>query len=204
MRTTTADALLGLLSLKPMTGYEIKQMIESSIGNFWSESFGQIYPTLKRLETGGWISAEKMTKAEAAGGRASRRYRITPLGCARLQAWLPVPARPQVPRNELLLKLFFGAHAQTTAMRGQIEAMRATYVADLRRYEQIMAAMQKTHGHLAGYPYWLMTLRYGQAEARAMVAWADESLAALGALEGGREVVRKDPTKGKRRTDDAR
>lgn len=181
-RTTTDEALLGLLSMKPMTGYEIKQMIESSIGNFWSESFGQIYPTLKRLETGGWISAETMTKAEMAGGRASRRYRITPMGCARLQAWLPVPARAQVPRNELLLKLFFGEHAQATAMRAQIEAMRASYVVDLQRYDGIAAGMRKTHGHLAGFPYWMMTLRYGQSEAEAMVAWADESLAALDAM----------------------
>ena len=67
-KTTTEEALLGLLSLKPMSGYEIKQMIEGSIGYFWRESFGQIYPTLKRLEKGGWIAAEKVTKAEAVGG----------------------------------------------------------------------------------------------------------------------------------------
>ena len=183
-KTTTEEALLGLLSLKPMSGYEIKQMIEGSIGNFWSESFGQIYPTLKRLEKGGWIAAEKATKAEASGGRASRRYRITALGCARLQAWLPVPARPRVPRNELLLKLFFGAGAPAGAMRAQIEATRAIYVADLKRYEGIAAGMKKTHGHLAGFPYWMMTVRCGRAEAKAMVAWADESLAALDGMEG--------------------
>ena len=144
-----------------------------------------------------------MTKA-AAAGRASRRYRITPLGCARLQGWLPVPARPQVPRNELLLKLFFGEHAQQDAMRKQIERTRAGYVADLKRYRFIAAEMRKEHGHLAGFPYWMMTLRYGQMEAKAMVAWADESLAALDGLAGGRATAAKSKSAGSKATQGTR
>ncbi|MGH9601902.1 MAG: PadR family transcriptional regulator, partial [Terriglobales bacterium] len=46
---TTRFALLGLLSLGPQSGYDLKKRMEQSIAHFWSESYGQIYPTLRRL-----------------------------------------------------------------------------------------------------------------------------------------------------------
>ena len=56
----TPNALLGLLSLGPMSGYDIRQLIPQSIGHFWSESYGQIYPGLKRLAAAGLV--EKKTE----------------------------------------------------------------------------------------------------------------------------------------------
>jgi DNA-binding PadR family transcriptional regulator len=40
----TSTAVLGALSVEPMTGYEIRQVIADVLGHFWHESFGQIYP----------------------------------------------------------------------------------------------------------------------------------------------------------------
>ena len=40
--SATGKALLGLLSIAPMSGYDIRQLIPWSIGQFWSESYGQI------------------------------------------------------------------------------------------------------------------------------------------------------------------
>ncbi len=51
----TQYALLGILSQCEMNGYEIRKYIETTISFFWNESFGQIYPTLKRLEEEGLI-----------------------------------------------------------------------------------------------------------------------------------------------------
>ena len=42
-------ALLGILSMCPGSGYDIKKLMEQSTSNFWSESYGQIYPILKQL-----------------------------------------------------------------------------------------------------------------------------------------------------------
>jgi DNA-binding PadR family transcriptional regulator len=42
-------AILGMLSIAPMSGYDIKKQVETSISNFWSESYGQIYPALRNL-----------------------------------------------------------------------------------------------------------------------------------------------------------
>ena len=100
------EVLLGLLSVAPMSGYDLGQAIRASVGFFWNESYGQIYPNLKRLAAEGFVTA----KTERQKGKPDRRvYSITKKGRERLAAWLAVAPQPEIPRNELLLKLFFGA-----------------------------------------------------------------------------------------------
>ena len=114
--TTTADAVLGLLSIAPMSGYGMRMIISQSIGHFWSESFGQIYPALRKLTAEGFV--EKKTERQK--GRPDRHmYSLTTAGRKRLAGWLMVPAVTEVPRNELLLKLFFGSHVPVRRKSGE-------------------------------------------------------------------------------------
>ena len=46
----TKYALLGVLSIMSGSGYDIKKFCDSSIGYFWNENYGHIYPMLQRLE----------------------------------------------------------------------------------------------------------------------------------------------------------
>ena len=44
----TAYVVLGILAIHDnQSGYEIRKTIEQSVGFFWGESYGQLYPTLK-------------------------------------------------------------------------------------------------------------------------------------------------------------
>ena len=72
----TAAAVLGALSIEPMSGYEIRQAITTVLGHFWHESFGQIYPCLAELERDGLVSATPGPRPR------SSKYRITPSGRA--------------------------------------------------------------------------------------------------------------------------
>src|SRR4051812_17053194 len=101
--TSTDFALLGLLTLKPMSGYELRRLIAQSIGHFWGESYGQLYPSWKRLESAGLTTK----RSEAGKKREKFFYSIPAKGRERLQEWLRLPPKPQPPRSELLLKLFF-------------------------------------------------------------------------------------------------
>ena len=49
-------ALLGLLAENPKYGYEIKRQFEGALGNVWSVSYGQLYPTLRWLSELGWVT----------------------------------------------------------------------------------------------------------------------------------------------------
>ncbi len=176
-KTTTTEALLGMLTLGAMSGYELRQRIEMSIGNFWNESFGQIYPTLAKLRKQGLVEVEE-------AGRPGRKvYSLTPAGRERLAEWLGVMPAVRRPRNEMLLKLFFGANGRIEDTREQVAAERSRFLADLERYRLIEPVIRARQAGRPGLPFFLMTLRYGMAEAQAVVDWADETLRSLDEME---------------------
>ena len=189
----TRLALLGFLSWGPLSGYRLKQLIETSISNFWTESYGQIYPMLRQLER------EGLTKASSArqGGRGRTVYAITETGRAELSRWLAAPVEPRPLRNELLLKLFFGANARPKELRRHIESFRGERAGLLARYARIRSALEGMASPPVHLPYWLMTLSYGEAEARAHQRWADAVLVSLAAAPT--KESRRAPTRRRRR-----
>src|SRR5262245_10467652 len=57
-------AVLGLLQESPMHGYELRKQLTTKLGAIRAAiSYGSLYPTLRRLETAGWI-AEAAAKEE--------------------------------------------------------------------------------------------------------------------------------------------
>jgi DNA-binding PadR family transcriptional regulator len=185
--TATPDAVLGLLSMAPMSGYEMRRVISQSIGHFWSESFGQIYPALKRLTAEGCV--EK--KTERRKGRPDRNvYSLTAKGWERLLEWLVVPAVPEVPRNELLLKLFFGSHAPLNASRESVEAFVARQEGALKVYAGITKELKRNRAGDPQLPFWLITVSYGQHYSGALVKWGRETLKELDGLERVRTAKR--------------
>jgi DNA-binding PadR family transcriptional regulator len=170
-------AILGALTLGPMSGYDFKQFADESVRHFWAESFGQIYPMLRRLEADGLVERQP---APAATGRERIVYGITEAGREALARWVSEPARHDVGRIEVLLKLFFARGAPPGTAGRLLRAFRSEHVARLQRYA---AEEQRLRAERAEYaddlPYWLATLSYGRHVSRALVAWCDESLAAL-------------------------
>jgi len=95
--------VLGLLSLGPRSGYDIKTVVDRSTRFFWAASYGQIYPELRRLESEALIEGEDAPK----GGRSRRVYRITKAGRGALREWLLGSTVTIEYRDESLLRLFF-------------------------------------------------------------------------------------------------
>ena len=56
---------------------------------------------------------------------------------------------------------------------------RARFAADLERYIALEPQIKERQRDKPGLPYYLMALNYGCIEARAILAWADETLASL-------------------------
>lgn len=179
------EVLLGLLTIEPMSGYDLGQMIQESIHHFWNESYGQIYPNLKRLASDGFVTR----KTQKQKGKPDRNiYSITKKGRERLQRWLQIEPQPEVPRNELLLKLFFGANASPQTIKGYVEQMAARERAVLERFAIVEREIAKNADY-PGAPYWQIALRFGQIELEAHMRWAEETLAALRKLDKERDRV---------------
>lgn len=172
-------AVLGFLTRKPMSGYDIKKRIDGSISNFWNENYGQIYPVLKQLTELGWATR---SDDPAAGGRRRHVYTITAAGREALQNWLAQPTDPPVYRHESLLKLFFGSEVEPEVSIRLIEAQRRQSIEDLERYGQIEKQIRVgAEGH-PGAPYWLLTVRSGIALREADLRWCDDALKVLRGL----------------------
>jgi len=171
----TRYAVLGLLSLKPMTGYEMKGLIAQSVAYFWNESFGQIYPMLNQL------AQEKLVEGiEETEGRHNRtRYTLTEKGHQVLHDWLAITPEAVSFRDELVLKLFFGQETTSASLRSHLENALAASRAKLETYQGIEAHLR---GRLDAHPqhkFSLIAVRKGIHWEQAMIAWCLESLTAL-------------------------
>ena len=169
----TEAAVLGALTVMPMTGYALREAIRDVLGHFWSESFGQIYPTLARLERNGLV---KRTDSARTG---SSTFRITRAGRRRLRELLAQPIQPVPPRNGLMLRLFFGRQLGREACRELVLEAKAEAERNLVELAAIRQELDQEVEHAEDRPYWLLTVSAGEHSARAAIAWADEALAAL-------------------------
>ncbi len=96
--------ILGLLQANPMTGYELKQMFDTSLRFCSGASFGSIYPVLKKLEAAGLVSMELMVQ----DGKPNRKvYSITPAGKEAFAESLLEKLNVPPFRNEFITKAFF-------------------------------------------------------------------------------------------------
>ena len=101
--SATAKVILGLLAMRPRSGYEIKTFVDQSTRYFWAASYGQIYPELRRLSEAGLIEGTD----SPTGGRQRTIYELTKAGRHALDEWHAEPAEHFEYRDEAMLKLFF-------------------------------------------------------------------------------------------------
>lgn len=176
----TKFAILGMLTAGPLSGYDLKKMSEGKLAHFWHESYGNLYPRLAELEAERLVSS----KRERRPGRPDATvYTLTPRGWEEFRQWMTVPAAPERVRSELLLKVFFGAHAPVEESVRQIEAYRDQQ----QELRTTFAAMEELlHGDESDAPdtpYRLLTLRRGQLVTDARLRWCREALRALAELD---------------------
>jgi PadR family transcriptional regulator AphA len=95
-------AILGLLSSRPLTGYNIKKMFEGSSVLYWSGNNNQIYTTLVKLHQNKLVTRE----IEIQEDRPPRKiYSITAKGQEELKKWLLSEPEPPQLKNSFLVQL---------------------------------------------------------------------------------------------------
>ena len=173
-------AIMGILSMDPMSGYDIKKRFEKSLSYFWSESYGQIYPILKNLAKQGLAtrSIQKQT------GKPDRHiYELTDKGRKAVKEWMIQPVGRLIGRHEILLKLFFGHQVSLEDNIRQVEHFRELQSQKLKELKASKEMLKADGEDNANLTYWLMTLRYGQHVNRAYLRWCDETLTELRRME---------------------
>lgn len=114
-RNTLRPLILGLLWVRPMTGYDIKQTFDRALASYWNAGNSQIYTTLKNLSHAGLVDSEIIVQTT----RPNRKvYRLTNSGEEELTKWLQESVPERFTKDEFLTKLFFcGATSDETALQ---------------------------------------------------------------------------------------
>jgi PadR family transcriptional regulator AphA len=129
-------AILGLLNLRPLTGYDIKKMFAGSAVIYWSGNNNQIYTTLVKLHENELVSVEVELQAD----RPSRKiYSITAKGQTELKKWLLSEPEPPQLKNSFLIQLAWADQLspdELDTLLGKYEAEMQMQVSMLRTQER--------------------------------------------------------------------
>ncbi|MEU9096637.1 PadR family transcriptional regulator [Streptomyces sp. NPDC048361] len=94
-------AVLGLLSDRPASGYDLMKLFETSLAHVWSATQSQVYGELGKLADAGLV------EVSAEGPRGRKEYAITPAGRGELRHWLTEVEPVRTRRSDSLLRVFF-------------------------------------------------------------------------------------------------
>ncbi len=166
--------VLGLISLNPCSGYDMKMEFEQGgAGMLSALSFGSIYPHLKQLEQDGLIVALQADE----NGRRKKVYELTTHGWQELSDWLEQrPAYPIPMRDDLLLKmLFWGAAGEDREQLITHLQIRRTESNDLLGYIRDW----QSNGKSFVDEYTELVLTYIQTRMEAELTWIEKAIEQL-------------------------
>ena len=133
------NALLGVLSLREMSGYDIKRNFDRAVHFVWNAADSQIYRELRRMEEEGLISSRLINQ----DGKPNKRvYQLTPQGAELLDDWLVSPVEPPYGKEAFLMRMFF---------MGRVDSEQAARVLRERRgeLESLLAVGAERHERFA-------------------------------------------------------
>ncbi len=134
-------AILGLLSLNSLSGYDVKKMFEGSVALYWSGNNNQIYKALIKLHEQGWVRYETQTQDNSP---TRKIYSITEKGNEELRRWvLTSPEIPQV-RNSFLIQLAWADQLSAN----ELDDLLGKYEGELRA-QLAMLNFQKQHRNIS-------------------------------------------------------
>jgi PadR family transcriptional regulator AphA len=117
--------LLGLLNVEPLSGYDIKKIVEKTPFMYWSGNNNQIYSTLSELLAEGQVIKETQHQE---GAPSRKVYSITQKGVNELNRWLTSDTDAPVLRRQILVKLALASHLS----RAEAEEMLDSYARTVR------------------------------------------------------------------------
>jgi DNA-binding PadR family transcriptional regulator len=192
-----SNAVLGILTYSPMTGYNLGRIFSKSINYTWTASLSQIYRELDALEKKGYVSS----KIEQQDDRPDKRvYCITEDGKAAFGKWLiEFPDTFSAPkRDDFALRIFFGSKVGDKELIKQFKR----FIEERENFEKMMtegkkiiskmpkAVMNEENGASIkeNELYWHFIAKRAMMSNQVLIQWAEECIKEL---ENSAEVVRE-------------
>ncbi|HOM03703.1 MAG TPA: PadR family transcriptional regulator [Acetivibrio sp.] len=176
LKNKSIYAILGILSLSPSSGYDIKKYSDKVLSGFWNENFGHIYPTLKMMLKDGLIEIVSTEK-----NQKKIKYGITEKGRQELEAWLLEETIPQPMRSEFLLKLLFSSSQPKERVINMLKNYRKLHEKNLDKYLEMQKNLEQDNQDISKERACFMKaiLRRGIISGEAVIRWCDETIEEL-------------------------
>lgn len=172
----TRYLILGLLAEESLSGYDIKQKIDKKMGILWMESYGQIYPELKRLTEENMISRKSSVRQRRV---VRKEYSLTEKGKEALLEWLKKPSENKVMKYDILLKLFFAKHLQSEEVEEHVKNFQRDFEGALQNLLHMKTKLGSNASESKDLVYWYLTALFGETVFRAYIQWAEHALEIL-------------------------
>lgn len=127
-------AILGILSCKPVTGYDLKKIIQDSPFMPWSGNNNQIYKALVEILDEGFVTHEVRHQESSP---SKKIYTITEDGLAELRDWVLSSTEPPEFRKTFLIQLAWADQLNA----GELDTLLAGYENELKT--QILMQKEK-------------------------------------------------------------
>ena len=167
--------VMAILSEGAKSGYEIKKFLSAPELFYWRESYGNIYPILKRLKANGLV---RQIDADV---KKKRRiyYQLNDKGREELARWLakaPVLNRFRV---EMLMKIRFGEMVGVDTIKSNIEHYREMSLLEIDECKEIIDALEHSGDESLKTLLRIMTTNYFLRFKEACFEWCKESIELL-------------------------
>ncbi len=164
--------LLGLLTQKPMTGYDIKGLLESFSWLIGSPSYGSLYPALHGLLDDGLVAVNVVSSEE----KPSRKvYHITEAGQHTLHDWINKPVVKDPSLKAFLMHLILAKNYSREGLVAYLNHRRSQVT---ERRTALLKKLQANDGEPTQSQQPL-ALDYGLAMAKQELRWLEETLERL-------------------------
>jgi PadR family transcriptional regulator AphA len=167
-------AVLGLLGIRPMHGYEMSRQLQAEdVAAVCPVEQAMLYTYLRNLEARGLVRWDE----RRVGNRPPRKhFELTNTGRAELERWLQAPvARIREVRVDFLLKLYFLRQTNPDAERSLVQRQ----MIECRRYLQRLGPVPSEGG------FGRLVVMAKRSAAEATLAWLEAYAGELAEAEAG-------------------
>jgi PadR family transcriptional regulator AphA len=172
--STTSHAILGLLSLRSWSTYELAKQAQRSLDWFWPRAERKLYDEPKRLVAHGLARSDK----EMTGARPRTVYSVTRKGRSALRRWLDEPPAPPVLEFEGMVKVFFADGGTLEQLQANLASIADTAQARLSALEVKVDELEASDGEFSGRVHLnALGLRFHLDHERTIRDWARWALA---------------------------
>jgi PadR family transcriptional regulator AphA len=140
-------AILGLLSWRSLTGYDIKKMFAGSTALYWSGNNNQIYTTLVKLHKNELVSREIELQEDSPSRKV---YSITAKGQAELKKWLLSEPEPPQLKNPFLIQLAWADQLNTD----ELDVLLGKYEAEIQMQVSMLQVQARQRNISPSTPRW--------------------------------------------------